>query len=133
MMANEKNLIPNSKRTPKELREIAKKGGKKSVEVRRKRKAMKEQMEMLLTLPLKNTKLKKQLQEIGINEKEIDNQMALIVSLYQTALRGGSNSVQAFSYIQELVEKKEEKKTDLENAKEILVKIKEVANNDTNN
>ena len=42
MMANEKNLIPNSKRTPKELREIAKKGGKKSVEVRRK--AMKEQM-----------------------------------------------------------------------------------------
>jgi len=68
-----------------------------------------------------------------VNQKEIDNQMALIVSLYQTALRGGSNSVQAFSYIQELVEKKEEKKTDLENAKEILVKIKEVANNDTNN
>lgn len=59
--------------------------------------------------------------------------MALIVSLYQTALKGGTNSVQAFSYIQELVEKKEENKTDISNTKEILVKIKEVANNDTNN
>lgn len=137
MMANEQNLIKGNPKTQfssgREAVENGKKGGLKSGEVRRKRKAMKEQMEMLLTLPLKNTKLKKQLQEIGINEKEIDNQMALIVSLYQTALRGGSNSVQAFSYIQELVEKKEENKTDLNSAKEILVKIKEVANNDTNN
>lgn len=137
MMANEQNLIKGNPKTQfssgREAVENGKKGGLKSGEVRRKRKAMKEQMEMLLTLPLKNTKLKKQLQEIGINEKEIDNQMALIVSLYQTALRGGSNSVQAFSYIQELVEKKEENKTDLNCAKEILVKIKEVANNDTNN
>lgn len=122
MMANEKNLIPNSKRTPKELREIAKKGGKKSVEVRRKRKAMKEQMEMLLTLPLKNTKLKKQLQEIGINEKEIDNQMALIVSLYQTALRGGTNSVQAFNTIMEIVNEKQNKDNDIQSLSEAIQK-----------
>lgn len=127
-MANDKNLKKGKntqfdKLTSEELVKIAQRGGIKSGEVRRKRKAMKEQMEMLLTLPLKNTKLKKQLQEIGINEEEINNQMALIVSLYQTALKGGTNSVQAFSYIQELVEKKEENKTDISNTKEILVKM----------
>lgn len=36
-MANEKNLVPQSKRTKREQREIASKGGKKSGEVRRER------------------------------------------------------------------------------------------------
>lgn len=52
-MANENNLIPNSKRTPSELREITKKGGKKSGEVRRERKLLKELLEEAL---LKKTK-----------------------------------------------------------------------------
>ena len=38
-MANEQNLIPLNKRTKSEQREYARKGGKKSGEVRRKRKA----------------------------------------------------------------------------------------------
>ena len=41
-MANEKNLIPNSERTPSELREITKKGGIKSGEVRRQKKTLSE-------------------------------------------------------------------------------------------
>ena len=47
-MANEENLIPNSQRTPSELREITSKGGKKSGEARRERKALKEQLLLLL-------------------------------------------------------------------------------------
>lgn len=47
-MANEKNLIPNSKRTPKELREITQKGGKKSGEVRREKKLLRELLEEAL-------------------------------------------------------------------------------------
>ena len=45
-MANEQNSIPWNKRTESEQREYAKKGGQKSGEVRRQRKAMKEQKEM---------------------------------------------------------------------------------------
>lgn len=41
-MPNEENLVPNSKRTPSELRKMTKKGGKKSGEVRRERKKFKE-------------------------------------------------------------------------------------------
>jgi hypothetical protein len=47
-MANEKNLIPNSKRTPSELREMTSKGGKKSGEARRKRKTFKVVLDELL-------------------------------------------------------------------------------------
>lgn len=37
-MANDKNLIPNSERTPIEIKEMASKGGKRSGEVRREKK-----------------------------------------------------------------------------------------------
>ena len=45
---NEKNLIPNSERTPSELREMARKGGLASVESRRKRKSLKEELLLML-------------------------------------------------------------------------------------
>ena len=46
---NEKNLIPNSDRTPSELREMARKGGLASVEARRKRKTLKEELLLMLS------------------------------------------------------------------------------------
>ena len=56
------NLIPNTKRTPSELREITQKGGKASGEARRKKKALREEMEELLSITLKNEKLIQNLQ-----------------------------------------------------------------------
>ena len=47
-MANEQNLIPNSQRTPSELREMTRKAGIKSGEVRRARKTLKETLLMML-------------------------------------------------------------------------------------
>ena len=100
-MANEQNLIPFNKQTESQQRENARKGGQKSGEVRRQRKAMKEQMEMLLTLPFKQTKQLKFIKELGISEEEIDNQMALIVAMYGKALKG---DVQAFNTIREVTQ-----------------------------
>lgn len=100
-MANEQNLIPFNKRTESEQREYAKKGGQKSGEVRRKRKAMKEQMEMLLSLPFKSKKQLNFIKDLGIEEDNIDNQMALIVAMYGKALKG---DVQAFNIIREVIQ-----------------------------
>ena len=47
-MANERNLIPNSERTPSELREMARNGGLASGEARRKRKTLKEELLLML-------------------------------------------------------------------------------------
>lgn len=104
-MANEQNLMPielvNSRRTREKHSEDSRRAGQKSGEVRRQRKAMKEQMEMLLTLPFKQTKQLKFIKELGINEEEIDNQMALIVAMYGKALKG---DVQAFNTIREVTQ-----------------------------
>lgn len=47
-MANERNLIPNSERSPSEVRENGRKGGIKSGESRRRRKTLKEELLLLL-------------------------------------------------------------------------------------
>lgn len=99
-MANKKNLIPNSERTPSELREMCSKGGKKSGEVRRERKAMREQMEMLLKLPPINVQAKQKIKELGIDEKEIDNQMLLMVAIFNKAMKG---DIQAVNVVRELI------------------------------
>lgn len=112
-MANEQNLIPieqvNARRTREERKESASKAGKASGKVRRQRKAMKEQMEMLLSLPfnLKNNKgneVKTILSELGINEENIDNQMAMIISLWKTAISDSSQKIQAIQEIRKIVQ-----------------------------
>jgi hypothetical protein len=89
-MANESNLKPLS---TSQAREIGKKGGKKSVENKRKRKALKEQMELLLTLPLTDERAKKQFESMGIDSDNMDNQMAMVVKTYAQALKGNINAV----------------------------------------
>ena len=99
-MANEQNLIPfTSNQSREEAKKNGAKGGKKSGEVRRK--AMKEQMEMLLSLPFKQSEPLDFMKNLGIEEDNLDNQMALIVAMYGKALKG---DVQAFNTIREVVQ-----------------------------
>lgn len=79
--------------TSEQARKYGSKGGKASAEAKRKRKAMREQMELLLNLPLKNEKLKKRFEDMGIDADDLDNQMALVVATYQQALKGNINAV----------------------------------------
>ena len=122
-MANEQNLIPiqqvNSRRTREEHSEDSKKGGKKSGEVRKQRKAMKEQAELLLSLPFKLTdrngnELKEVLQKLGIDEDNIDNQMAMIVALWKTALGNGRNQVSAVQELRDIIGDKAEKEATIQ-------------------
>lgn len=117
-MANEQNLIPieevNSRRTREEHSKDSQRGGQKSGEVRRQRKAMKEQAELLLSLPFnltdkKGNELKEVLKKLGIDEDNIDNQMAMIVALWKTALGNGRNQVTAVQELRDIIGEKEEK------------------------
>ncbi len=108
-MANEQNLIPFGQRTESEQREYARQGGIRSGEVRRQRKAMKEQMQMLLSMPFKGkdrngNRITKMLAELGFEEDEIDNQMAMLISLWMTSLKDGRNQVSAFQEIRKVVQ-----------------------------
>lgn len=117
-MANEQNLMPiqevNSRRSREEHRRDSAKGGKKSGEVRRQRKAMREQMEMLLSLPCNiqdrngNDMAEMLSQMFGIDKDEIDNQLFMIASLWKTATNSNSSQqIQAIREIREMVKDNE--------------------------
>ena len=92
-MANVKNLKPkDSNQSHEEAKKNGKKGGIASGKSRRERKAMKEQLEILLSLPLKDKKCKEEIKKLGINIEDIDNQMAITIALYQEAMRGNTKA-----------------------------------------
>ena len=118
-MANEQNLIPNSERTPEELREITRKGGQKSGEARRMKRTLREQMEMLLSLPVKDESTKGFIESLGIDPESIDNATAITLSMYQEALKGNTK---AFELIRDTLGEKPTDKLSIEEAPQIILK-----------
>lgn len=118
LAGGEENLIPMSERSKDEVREIARRGGIKSGEVRRERKKMREQAELLLSLPFQDYQnadgesvLAKFKKITGIEDvSDIDNQMAMLIAMWQMSLNGEASGVSAFNSLRELVG---EKKTDV--------------------
>ena len=110
MANNEENLVSLADRTTEEKRAIGIKGGKASGEARRKKKTMKEQAQLLLSLAVKNPKLKKAMADIGIEETEQTNQMAMIISMMNKAISKGD--VQAFNSLQATIGEEPTKKVE---------------------
>ena len=97
-MSNEKNLIPFSERTESELREMTSKGGKKSGEVRRRKKSMKQVMEILLAMKTENPADLQLLSNVGIDITELSedmiNQLLIVnVALLKKAKEGDVASI----------------------------------------
>ena len=95
---NDGNLIPNSKRTPSELREITSKGGKKSGESRRRKKTMRQVMDMLLEMPANTPDDWELLANLGLNLDEIDedtvnNILVVNAALLKNAKQGDVASI----------------------------------------
>ena len=89
-MANVDNLkiIRDSERA----RELQKKSAKKQRENIIKKKSLKDQLQLLMSLDIKKDKIKKQLKELGIPNTEQNNQMAMNVALFQQALKGNTKA-----------------------------------------
>lgn len=97
-MANEKNLIPVTKRTKSEAREISKKGGQASGATRRKKKTMKQVANYLLSLPVVE-ELQEEMIQSGIASDDADNQTALVFSMMQRAIKGNVTAAQFIANI----------------------------------
>ena len=95
-MAGIDNLIPNSERSPEELREMAKKGGIASGIARRKKKTMKENLEIILGMPLNNGE-EASIEEIqsfaAIKGKNITVEQAMLIAQVQKALKGDTQAM----------------------------------------
>ena len=106
-MANEGNLKPLNKRTKREQREIAKKGGQASVKARRKKKTMQELMKATLALALKKdgkiTDAEIEQSLPGLAGQNMSVMQALVLAQVKKGLEGDGN---AFDRIMELVGEK---------------------------
>lgn len=91
-MPNEKNLVPLNQRAKSEQREIQSMGGVASGVSRRRKKKMKEAADLFLSLPVTNKRLWNQLARKKIDPDDIDNQMAVIVGMWQQAIIGDARA-----------------------------------------
>ena len=91
-MPNEKNLIPNEKRTPSELREITQKGGIASGAARRRKRSLKEAADLYLSLPVADRRKASRLARRHLDPDDIDNQMAMIAGLADAATDGDARA-----------------------------------------
>jgi hypothetical protein len=97
-LPNKNNLVPIKNLSNDEAKRRGQKGGIASAEARRKKKAFKEQIEYFLSLPFPDVKdkngneLRKTFEKFGIEETEIDNQMAMILSLWRSVINKGDTS-----------------------------------------
>lgn len=91
-MSNEKNLIPMADRTPEEVREMARKGGKASGIARRRKKSLREAADLLLSMPVKDKKTQNAMTKMGIDPDDADNQMAMLVGLMKAGQLGDAKA-----------------------------------------
>ena len=87
-MANEQNLIPFDNRTESEQREITQKGGVASGKARRRKKLLKDTVNMLLALPMQEGQLDKLTDLKSIKEKNITVEEAMVLKQIQNAMKG---------------------------------------------
>ena len=126
------NLMPiqevNSRRTREQHSEDSRRAGKASGEARRKKKAMKDAINMLLSLPLKDEKAKAYLEYLGFEEEDMDNQLGLVISMYKEAVAKGN--VQAANWIRDTAGDKpvEKVEANVENKNADISAIKDIAN-----
>ena len=88
MSKGHENLIPLDKRTKEAQREIQSKGGAASSAAQRKRKALKESMNLLLDMPIKDRRKLNKAVRAGFNEKNVDNSILVVMALFDKAVSG---------------------------------------------
>lgn len=86
-----KNLTPMNKRSLEEQKELQRKGGKASGVARRKKADLKKAFETLLSLDVTDSKIKKQLEEMGMAG---NNEALLAFATFQQAVKGNQKATE---------------------------------------
>lgn len=117
-----KNGVDNLKppRTKDEARERGQNGGKASGEARRRKKALKEEFEILLSMPLADKALQDNLSALGVRVNgSMTIQTALTAAMIQQAASG---NVKAFTAIRDTIEtpNREDKEREISERLELM-------------
>ena len=123
---NEKNLIPNNKRSPEEVRENGRKGGIKSGKVRREQKTYRDMAKAMLSATITDENILNELKAYGLSETDVK-----AYTLLGMIKASGNGSHNAFDRLMELIGEKEQNQNESVIAKldKVLGDIDEVMNN----
>ena len=117
------NLINPKDRTSEELRAMTRKGGIASGEARRRKKTMREALEMLMYKCELNEQTKQMLRAEGVSEDEMNHQMVITRSLIAKAESG---DVQAYNAICAMIGEKPAEKMELGGSMQSELRIKHI-------
>lgn len=118
------NLIDPKDRTSEQLREMTRKGGIKSGEARRRKKTMREALEMLMYKTELNEQTKSMLKAEGISEEDFNHQMVITRSLIAKAEAG---DVQAYNAICGMIGEKPADKVEMSGGQRMKIKIEYIS------
>ena len=118
------NLIDPKDRTSEQLREMTRKGGIKSGEARRRKKTMREALEMLMYHTELKEHTKQMLKAEGISEEDFNHQMVITRSLIAKAEAG---DVQAYNAICGMIGEKPADKVEMSGGQQMEIKIEYIS------
>ena len=120
------NLINPKDRTSEELREMTRKGGIASGEARRRKKTMREALEMLMYKCELPEQTKQMLKAEGVSEEDFNHQMVITRSLIAKAESG---DVQAYNAICAMIGEKPAEKLDVSGGMNNELRITHITKN----
>lgn len=106
-----KNLVPMDRRSKDEARVFGELGGIASGVSRRRKRSLREAADLYLSLPVSDRRRWNKISEKGVEPKDIDNQMAMIIGLTERAIKGDAKSAKV---IFDLLGEKPEEETNEE-------------------
>ena len=128
-MAQKRNttgLVQNQERTPSERRESAIKAGIASGDARRKKKALKEMMELALQMEEQNEGYRSRMLKAGWEPENMTQMTVITQGLIQKAKAG---DVQAYNAIRDIIGEKPAEKMDLGGSMQSELRIKHITCN----
>ena len=120
-VGRKENLKPLDKRTKEEQRAVQRMGGKASGEARRRKKTMREALEMLMYDTELSETVKEMLRADGIDSKDMNHQMVITRSLIAKAESG---DVQAYNAICAMIGEKPAEKMEMSGSQNHELTIK---------
>lgn len=91
---NDENLIPMSKRSPRERKEIARKGAIASNKKQKEIRDMRQMCQMILSMPLKQGSLTEAKTLAGMDGKNMTTNQAIILQMAKKALNGDTKAAE---------------------------------------
>lgn len=122
-MANEECIVPYQFRSGDEARENGRKGGINSGASRRRKRSLKEAADLFLSLPVTDTKTYNKMVLAGVDQDDIDYQMAVVIGMTTKAIKGDAKAAKVLIEMLGGTKEEEAQQNTLEKLDEVLDEI----------